>query len=136
MENLKILFVDDEPDFLETTLKRLSRRGYESKSALNWDEAFQVLARGWPDVVVLDVMLPGKDGIQCLREIKQQWPDLTVIMLTGHASVKAGLQGLEYGANDYCLKPIELDELIEKITIAHREASEQARKRKKLDPHA
>lgn len=120
---LKILFVDDEPDFLETIIKRLSRRGYPAQSALNCDAAFQILETGWPDVVVLDVMLPGKDGIQCLREIKQAWPEITVILLTGHASIKAGLQGLEYGANDYCLKPIELDELIEKITIAFQEGS-------------
>jgi len=122
-KRLKILFVDDEPDFLETPLKRLTRRGYEVKSALDCDEAFQILNTGWPDVVVLDVMLPGKDGIQCLREIKQHWPDMTVVLLTGHASMQAGLQGLDYGANDYCLKPIELDELIEKIKIAYQESS-------------
>lgn len=116
--SLKILFVDDEPDFLETTIKRLHRRGHAAKSALNCEEAFLILEAGWPDVVVLDVMLPGKDGIQCLREIKQQWPAMTVIMLTGHASMQTGLRGLEYGASDYCLKPIELDELVEKIQIA------------------
>lgn len=121
-EMLKILFVDDEPEFLETTLKRLTRRGYSAKSALNCDEAFRVLETGWPDVVVLDVMLPGKDGIQCLREIKQQWPGMTVILLTGHASMQAGLQGLQYGANDYCLKPIELEVLVEKIKIACQES--------------
>lgn len=118
-----ILFVDDESDFLETIIKRLTRRGYAAKSALNCDEAFAILGTAWPDVVVLDVMLPGKDGIQCLREIKRQWPAMTVILLTGHASLQSGLHGLEYGASDYCLKPIELDDLIEKIQIACRESS-------------
>ncbi|MDF1592660.1 MAG: response regulator [Desulfurivibrionaceae bacterium] len=120
-QSLNILFVDDEPDFLETALKRLVRRGYGAQSAACCDEAFGVLETGWPDVVVLDVMMPGKDGIQCLREIKQRWPEMAVIMLTGHASMQTGLRGLEYGAGDYCLKPIELDELLEKIEIACKE---------------
>lgn len=123
-QSLNILFVDDEPDFLETALKRLVRRGYGAKSAVNCEGAFRILAAGWPDVVVLDVMMPDKDGIQVLREIKQQWPNMTVIMLTGHASIQAGLNGLEYGASDYCLKPIELDELLEKILIACKESNE------------
>lgn len=119
---MNILFIDDEPDFLETTLKRLARRGYAAKSALDCDEALKILDSSWPDAVVLDVMLPGKDGIQCLREIKQNWPAMIVILLTGHASMEAGQKGLEYGASDYCLKPIELDELIEKIIVASKEA--------------
>jgi two-component system, OmpR family, response regulator len=127
-EKLKILFVDDEPDFLETTIKRLARRGYEARSATSCDEALLVLEIGWADVVVLDVMLAGKDGIQCLQEIKRKWPLMTVIMLTGHASMNAGIRGLEFGANDYCMKPIELDELMEKITIAWRETSGSARR--------
>ncbi|HBI14825.1 MAG TPA: hypothetical protein DDY20_04835 [Desulfobulbaceae bacterium] len=127
-ENPKILFVDDEPDFLETTIKRLVRRGYEARTATNCDEAMVVLGSGWPDVVVLDVMLAGKDGIQCLQEIKKEWPRMTVIMLTGHASMGAGIKGLECGANEYCMKPIELDELLEKITIAWHEAFSSAKK--------
>ncbi|MGC2061648.1 MAG: response regulator [Thermodesulfovibrionales bacterium] len=119
---INILFVDDEQDFLETTTKRLARRGYDVRSAMNCSEAIRVLESGWPDVVVLDVMLPDRDGIQCLKEIKQKWPAVVVILLTGHASMQAGRQCLEYGANDYCLKPIELDELIEKIKIARKNA--------------
>lgn len=119
----KLLFVDDEPDFLETILKRLKRRGYEARSAYDCSQALEILETGWPDAVVLDVMLPGKDGIACLKEIKGRWPQTTVILLTGHASMQTGARGLELGADDYCLKPIELDELIEKITIAWRESS-------------
>jgi two-component system, OmpR family, response regulator len=127
-EKLNILFVDDEPDFLETTVKRLARRGYEARTAVSCDEALEVIESDWPDVVVLDVMLAGRDGIQCLQEIKRRWPLMTVIMLTGHASMNAGIRGLEYGANDYCMKPIELDELMEKITIAWRETNIAARR--------
>lgn len=118
---ISILLVDDENDFIDTTTKRLTRRGYDVKTATNCDEAINVLETGWPNVVILDVMLPDRNGIQCLKEIKQKWPSTIVILLTGHASMQTGLQSLEYGANDYCLKPIELDELIEKIKIAYKE---------------
>jgi DNA-binding response OmpR family regulator len=73
-------------------------------------------------VVVLDVMLPDVDGMECLRRIKDLRRHLPVVMLTGHASLQASLWGLEHGASDYCLKPIELDELIEKIIIAYQDA--------------
>lgn len=120
---LEMLFIDDEADFLETTVKRLTRRGYSARGALNWEEALQILETTSPDIVVLDVFMPGKNGILCLHEIKERWPRMPVILLTGHASIQTGLNGLGQGASDYCLKPIELDELLEKIRIACREAA-------------
>ena len=81
------------------------------------------VSAGWPDVVVLDVMLSNADGMECLSRIKRQAPQLPVLMLTGHASLQASIMGLEHGASDYCLKPIELDELVEKIIIACKEAN-------------
>lgn len=119
----KILLVDDEEDFLETTSRRLRRRDFEVKTAARCAEALPAVAAGWPDVVVLDVMLPDTDGIECLGRIKQSAPRLPVVMLTGHASLQASMQGLERGASDYCLKPIELDELVEKLIIAYNEAA-------------
>ena len=119
---LKILLIDDEIDFVETTAKRLIRRGYSAKTALTCAEGLETIASGWPEVVVLDVMLPDRDGMDCLREIKEKWPTLPVILLTGHASMEAGLHGLESGASDYCLKPIDLETLVEMIAIAHRES--------------
>jgi len=118
-----ILLIDDEEDFLETTSRRLRRREFEVKTATRCAEAMPEVIAGWPQVVVLDVMLPDTDGMECLRQIKQQAPHLPVVMLTGHASMQASLQGLEHGASDYCLKPIELDELVEKIIIAFHEAA-------------
>lgn len=123
-QNYRILLVDDEADFLETTCKRLVRRGFQVKTATSCAEAMKVVEEGWPQVVILDVMLPDQDGIECLKSIKLKKPRLAVVMLTGHASTRTGLMGMEYGANDYCLKPIELDELVEKIQIAFREAGE------------
>ena len=118
-----ILLIDDEEDFLETTSRRLRRREFEVKTATRCAEAMPAVIAGWPQVVVLDVMLPDTDGMECLRQIKQQAPRLPVVMLTGHASMQASLQGLEHGASDYCLKPIEFEELVEKIIIAYNDAS-------------
>lgn len=122
MEKIKILLVDDEKDFTDVMGKRLAKRGYEVTSAGSCAEARTVLETGWPRIVILDVMLPDMDGVHFLSEIKQKWPDVTVILLTGHASVQMGVKGIENGAYDYCLKPIELDELIEKINIAYNAA--------------
>jgi len=118
-----ILLIDDEEDFLETTSRRLRRREFEVKTATRCAEAMPAVIAGCPQVVVLDVMLPDTDGMECLRQIKQQAPRLPVVMLTGHASMQASLQGLEHGASDYCLKPIEFEELVEKIIIAYNDAS-------------
>ena len=123
-EQQRILLVDDETDFLETTGKRLTRRGFTVQTAANCGDALAVVQTGWPQLVVLDVMLPDQDGIECLKHIKAINPRVAVVMLTGHASMRAGLMGMEHGANDYCLKPIELDDLVEKLTIALREAGE------------
>ena len=117
----KILLVDDEEDFLETTSLRLVRRGFEVRTAARWVAAQPMIASGWPQMVVLDVMLPEVDGMECLRRIKGMAPHLPVVMLTGHASMQASVQGLEHGASDYCLKPIELDDLVEKLLIAYHE---------------
>jgi two-component system, OmpR family, response regulator len=118
-----ILLVDDEEEFLETTSLRLRRRSYDVRTATRWAEAMPEVEAGWPHVVVLDVMLPDVDGMECLRRIKEMQRQLPVVMLTGHASLQASLWGLEHGASDYCLKPIELDELIEKIIIAYQDAA-------------
>jgi DNA-binding response OmpR family regulator len=117
-----ILLVDDEEDFLETTSLRLRRRSFDVRTAARWAQALPALEAGWPQVVVLDVMLPDVDGLECLRRIKAMAPRLPVVMLTGHASLQASMQGLEHGASDYCLKPIELEELVEKLIIAHKDA--------------
>lgn len=121
-----ILLIDDEEDFLETTSRRLRRRDFAVKTAKRCADALPEVNAGWPDVVVLDVMLPDVNGLECLLRIKQAAPRLPVIMLTGHASLHASIVGLEQGASDYCLKPIELGELVEKIIIAYNDARESS----------
>ncbi len=120
---LRILLVDDEEDFLDATSRRLVRRGFEVRTATRCEEAIRSVEAGWPGVVVLDVMLPDLDGIEGLRRMKRASPAIPVLMLTAHASVQTGLEGIAQGASDYCLKPIELDELVEKIRIAVKDAA-------------
>ncbi|MFA4901268.1 MAG: response regulator [Desulfobaccales bacterium] len=119
MEKFKILIVDDEADFLETILKRLQARKIEVTGVDSGYKALEVLESRNPDVIILDVKMPGMDGIETLREIKKKKPLAEVIMLTGHASVESGIQGMQLGAFDYVMKPVALDELLEKVRQAY-----------------
>ena len=115
----RLMLVDDELAYLETLIKRLTRRGYAVRSAGGGQEALDELARDPDvDVVVLDVRMPGLDGIETLRRLKERHPLIEVVMLTGHASVEAAIRGMEIGAFDYLMKPVELDDLIYKIQDA------------------
>ena len=119
MEKFKLLIVDDEQDFLETIIKRLKARGIDVTGVESGYKALEVLEGRDPDVIILDVKMPGMDGIETLREIKKKHPLLEVIMLTGHASVESGIQGMQLGAFDYVMKPVALDELLEKVRQAY-----------------
>jgi two-component system, OmpR family, response regulator len=119
MEKFKLLIVDDEQDFLETIVKRLKARGIDVTGVESGYQALEVLEGRDPDVIILDVKMPGMDGIETLREIKKKQPLVEVIMLTGHASVESGLQGMQLGAFDYVMKPVALDELLEKVRQAY-----------------
>jgi DNA-binding NtrC family response regulator len=119
MEKFKMLIVDDEQDFLETILKRLKARKIEVAGVESGYQALEFLDRQDVDVIILDVKMPGMDGIETLREIKKKKPLVEVIMLTGHASVESGIQGMQLGAFDYVMKPVALDELLEKVRQAY-----------------
>jgi len=119
MEKFKMLVVDDEQDFLETILKRLKARKIEVAGVESGHKALEFLDAHDVDVTILDVKMPGMDGIETLREIKKKKPLVEVIMLTGHASVESGIQGMQLGAFDYVMKPVALDELLEKVRQAY-----------------
>ncbi|MGA7578197.1 MAG: response regulator [Desulfobaccales bacterium] len=119
MEKFKVLIVDDELDFLDIIIKRLKVRGIEVSGVQSGQLALEALDSRDPDVIILDVMMPGLDGIETLREIKKKKPLTEVIMLTGRASVDSGIQGMNLGAFDYLIKPIALDELLEKVRQAY-----------------
>ncbi|MBM4301005.1 MAG: response regulator [Deltaproteobacteria bacterium] len=119
MEKFKMLVVDDEPDFLETIIKRLKARKIEVAGVDSGYKALEFLDKHDVDVIVLDVKMPGMDGIETLRAIKKKKARVEVIMLTGHASVESGIQGIQLGAFDYVMKPVALDELLEKVRQAY-----------------
>jgi two-component system, OmpR family, response regulator len=119
MEKFRMLIVDDEADFLETILKRLKARKIEVTGVESGYKALEFLADNDVDVMILDVKMPGMDGIETLREVKKKKPLVEVIMLTGHASVESGIQGMQLGAFDYVMKPVALDELLEKVRQAY-----------------
>jgi len=118
MEEMHVLLVDDEERFLATTEKLLSRRGVAALSARSGMEALETLRGHVVHVVILDVKMPGMDGVATLREIKRQFPLVEVIMLTGHATVESAVEGLQAGATDYLMKPTDIDELVRKAREA------------------
>ena len=120
MEKCRVLLVDDERDFLEVLIRRLGKRDVDVHGVASGEEALQYLEAKPIDVAVLDVRMPGMDGLTALREIKKLNPLIEVIMLTGHASLEVALEGMREGAFDYIMKPAEIDELLYKIEDAHR----------------
>lgn len=119
---IRLLLVDDEPDFKEVMLKHLSRKGIRLSVAECCLDALDELDTAPADVVIMDMHMPGENGIQCLRKVKERWPLTEVIILTGHASVQSGIEGMQSGAFDYCIKPIDVRELLEKVELAAQKA--------------
>ena len=119
MEKPKLMLVDDEERFLSTTHKLLEKKGFVVETAASGAEALERLRSNPVHVVILDVKMPGMDGVATLREIKRQFPMVEVIMLTGHATVESAIDGLKSGAVDYLMKPADLEEIIEKATDAY-----------------
>ena len=118
MAKMKMMLVDDEERFLSTTKKLLVRKGYDALTAISGIEALEILKSHNVDVVILDVKMPGMDGITVLKEIKRRFPVVEVIMLTGHATVDSAVDGLKSGATDYLMKPTDINNLIEKAEEA------------------
>ncbi len=116
---MKILFVDDEKAFLDTLIKRLEKRQLKADAVYDGQSAIDFLSENSStDVVVLDVKMPGMDGLETLKAIKADFPLVEVIMLTGHATVESAIEGMKQGAFDYLMKPCDLTALIEKLEKA------------------
>jgi DNA-binding NtrC family response regulator len=133
VSDFRVLFVDDETDFRETLIKRMQKRGVPAFGVCSGEEALSWLQDQITDIVVLDVRMPGMDGIQTLRAIKRDHPLLEVILLTGHASLEVAKEGMQLGAFDYLMKPIDLDELLYKIEDAYQKKTIQQHKIKSLE---
>jgi DNA-binding response OmpR family regulator len=113
-----VLLVDDEREFVTTLSERLALRGIASRVVFDGESALREVAENPPHLVILDVMLPGMRGLEVLRGIRAGFPNVKVILLTGHGTTKNGIEGMKLGAFDYMIKPLDIDVLIEKMTEA------------------
>jgi DNA-binding NtrC family response regulator len=129
----KVLLVDDEKEFIQTLAERLEVRDFSVQTAFDGDEAISKIKEQDFDVVVLDVLMPGKDGIETLREIKSIKPLVNVIMLTGHATVETAIEGMKAGAYDYLMKPTDTNDLVGKITKAYNIKAEHEERIRKAE---
>jgi two-component system, OmpR family, response regulator len=119
MQQFSVLIVDDEADYVETLVKRLKDRGLDVEGVTSGKDALLAVERRDFDIAILDVKMPGMDGIETLRHLKKRKPATEVIMLTGHGSVESGIQGLQLGAYNYVMKPVPLDELLKQMQQAY-----------------
>ena len=115
-----LLLVDDETAFLDAMARRLKKRDFEILTASSGMEALEMLTSNGEkiEVVILDVKMPGMDGITTLAEIKRKFPLVEVVMLTGHATVSSAIHGMKQGAFDYLMKPCDMNILVEKVNEA------------------
>jgi len=119
MSIANVLLVDDEVSFVETFSERLELRDFEISKAFSGEEALEVLDENKNiEVVILDVKMPGMDGIEALAKIKRKNPLVEVMMLSGHADVESAIEGMKQGAFDYLMKPVDMDQITTKVTEA------------------
>lgn len=120
---IRLLVVDDEEDFLESIVMRIELRGIRASGVTTGQAALDYLEAHADevDVVLLDIKMPGMDGLETLRHIKASYPALETIVVTGHASQEFSRLGRELGAYDYLIKPIRLEAILESIQAAYRD---------------
>ena len=134
---INIMVIDDESDFVDMLSMRLTDEGNNVRSALDGRSGLAILEEGWDaDVVILDIKMPGMDGIEVLKEIKAKYPIAEVILLTGHGTIDTAVSGLKLGAFDYLLKPAQHEELLNKLEEARKRKSEHEERIRKAEAHA
>ena len=135
MENAKILLVDDETDFTDTMSQLLRTRGYRVTAVNGGESAIKALGQEKYDVMVLDLKMPGMDGMATLKEAKKLELFTETLILTGHATVDTALEAIKLGAYDYLTKPCEIDDLVQKIQGAwnKKDAVEKQEIKKNID---
>jgi DNA-binding NtrC family response regulator len=129
----RILLVDDEKDFVEMLALRLQEIGEEVLQAYSGLESLEKLKETEIDVVILDVKMPGMDGIETLQEIKKNYPLVEVIMLTGHGTIETAVQGMKLGAYDFLIKPADFDDLTAKLNKARERRHDQMERIRKAE---
>ncbi|MBU4263932.1 MAG: response regulator [Proteobacteria bacterium] len=114
----KVLLVDDEEEFCNMLSERLETRGMKVNAVLSGEDAVKRVEDQNFDAIILDLAMPGIDGIETLRRIKEMRPDLEILMLTGHGTVKSGIEAMKLGAEDFLEKPVDMKVLMAKISEA------------------
>jgi two-component system NtrC family sensor kinase len=133
VEQIRLLLVDDEEHFRRVLNKRLSKRGIVLEEAANGEECLSILEKTPMDVVLLDVKMPGMDGLEVLHQIKRKHKKTEVILLTGYATTQGGVEGIKSGAFDYLSKPIDTEHLVTKIKQAHGKILREEEKERETD---
>jgi DNA-binding NtrC family response regulator len=128
-----IMLVDDEKDFVEMLSLRLTETGENVISAYSGKECLEKLEQEDIDVVILDVKMPGIDGIETLQNIKRHHPLVEVILLTGHGTIETAVEGMKLGAYDFLVKPADYDELTDKIGMARQRKTDQMERIRKAE---
>ncbi|MFH1530127.1 MAG: response regulator [Pseudomonadota bacterium] len=123
MESIRVLIVDDEGQFVDAVVERLQLRGFDADGVTNGHDALEKMSQNLYDVVLLDVKMPGLGGLDVIRTLKEQWPSLQVVMLSGHGSTTDAEEGMQLGAFKYLMKPVNIDALVSVL----RSASERNR---------
>ena len=129
----RLLLVDDEERFRTTLAKRLREKGFEVADLGSGMEAIDYVKENGVDIIVLDIKMPGLDGIETLTEIKKSNPGIEVVLLTGHGTVDTAIEGMRTGAYDYLMKPCEIDNLVLKINGAFEVKNERDERLKKAE---
>lgn len=126
MAKIKVLLVDDEEDFVRALSERMKMRDLGPEIALNGEKALEIVEDEVPDVMVLDLRMPGIDGMEVLRRVKKAYPQVQVIILTGHGTDKDEREARKLGAYEYLQKPVDIDVLVKTLGEAYREKVEDA----------
>jgi DNA-binding NtrC family response regulator len=127
------MLVDDEKDFVEMLSLRLKENEENVIAAYNGQECLDILEKTPVDVIILDVKMPGMDGIETLKQIKKRHPLVEVILLTGHGTIQSAVEGMKLGAFDFLLKPADFKELTEKLNNAKKRKKEQMERIQKAE---
>jgi DNA-binding NtrC family response regulator len=124
MKEFKVLMVDDEEDFVTTLAERMKMRDLDSEVALDGEQALQMVEGDIPDVMVLDLKMPGIDGMEVLRRVRQAYPQVQVVILTGHGSEKDEAEATRLGAFAYLQKPVDIEKLVRTLKNAYKKKVE------------
>jgi DNA-binding response OmpR family regulator len=127
MSRFKVLLVDDEKEYITTLGERMQMRGLDPEFAFSGEQALKILEYSLPDVIVLDLKMPGIDGLEVLRRVKKRWPQVQVIILTGHGSERDESAARRLGAFDHLQKPVDINDLVRVMELALRQKLQAAK---------